>query len=82
MKPLESQLDAIVAQVFHRLPDLVAFSIELEPELVLADVESFPWPALQEELMGEIATPFLELLDQEPAVRELLRGRTFARALH
>jgi hypothetical protein len=79
---LESQLDAIVTRVFQRLPDLVAFSIELEPELVLADVESFPWPALHEELVGEIATPLLQLLDEEPAVRELLRGRTFARALH
>ena len=82
MKPLEFQVEAVVARVFDRLPALVGFSVELAPELVLADVETFPWPAYGKELMGEIAVPLLELMDEEPEARELLSGRTFARRLH
>jgi hypothetical protein len=82
MKPVESQVEAVVAQVFDRLPALVGFSVALEPELVLADVETFPRFAQREDLMGEIAIPLLELLDEEPEARELLCGRTFVRTLH
>jgi hypothetical protein len=82
MNRVESQLDEVVARVFDRLPALVGFSVELAPELVLADVETFPWPAQREDLVGEIAVPLLELIDEAPEARELLRGRTFARTRH
>jgi hypothetical protein len=32
--------------------------------------------------VGEIAVALVDLMDDEPAARELLRGRTFARTLH
>jgi hypothetical protein len=51
-------------------------------ELVLADVETDPWRAQPREIYGEIVGALLDLMDDEPAVRELLRGRTFARTLH
>jgi hypothetical protein len=54
----------------------------IDRELVLAGVETSPSPALTQELCGSIAVALLELIDDEPATRELLRGRTFARALH
>jgi hypothetical protein len=54
----------------------------LERELVLADVETDPWPAPSQELCGEIAVALLDLMENEPAARELLLGRTFARTLH
>lgn len=82
MKPLESEVEAVVAQVFDRLPALVGFSVAAEFELVLADVETFPRFAQREDLMGEIAIPLLELMDEQPAAGELLRGRTFVRSLH
>lgn len=82
MKPLESQVEAVVAQVFDRLPALVGFSVAAELELVLADVETFPRFTQREDLMGEIAIPLLELMDEQPAAAELLRGRTFVRSLH
>ncbi len=82
MKPLESEVEAVVAQVFDRLPALVGFSVAAEPELALADVETFPRFAQREDLMGEIAIPLLELMDEQPAAGELLRGRTFVRSLH
>jgi len=95
MKPVQSQLEDVVAQVFSRLPALMGFSVEeletqpqdprdaqLERELVLANVETFPWGGQPGELLGEIVVPLLDLIDEEPAARELLRGRTFARRLH
>jgi hypothetical protein len=74
---------AAVDALFRRLPSLVGFSVqEAQCELVLADVETDPWPARSQALFGEIALALLDLMDEEPAARELLRGRTFARTLH
>lgn len=94
MKPVQTQVETVVAQVFDRLPALMGFSVEeletgpqdpvqmhLERELVLSNVETFPWTCHTGELLGEIATPLLELMDEEPEARELLRGRTFARRM-
>jgi hypothetical protein len=95
MSKPETELAAAVDALFQRLPSLVGFSVQeartlsadraagtLERELVLADVETDPWPARSKELFGEIAVALLDLMDQEPAARELLLGRTFARTLH
>jgi hypothetical protein len=91
----ETQLTAVVDALFRRWPSLVGFSVQeartasserpagqFDRELVLADVETSPWPALTPQLCGEIAVALLRLIDREPATRELLRGRTFARTLH
>jgi hypothetical protein len=91
----ETEVAAAVDGLFRRLPSLVGFSVQeaqtlpkdrasgrLERELVLADVETDPWPARSQELFGQIAVALLDLMDSEPAARELLRGRTFARTLH
>jgi hypothetical protein len=82
MKPIESQLEAVLAQVFERLPGLVGFSVEIDPELSLPEVDTFPWTLRSPELMGEIAVPLLELMDEQPEARALLHGRTFVRTLH
>ncbi|HYL23088.1 MAG TPA: hypothetical protein VEV21_01715 [Burkholderiales bacterium] len=88
------EVKALIAALFERFPALVGFSIQepeaqpatsdepLETDLCLADVETFPPSAKRVELLGEIAAPLQELLEAAPAARELLRGRTFARALH
>lgn len=91
----ETELSAAVNALFQRWPSLVGFSVQetqtpsrnrpaaqLEHELVLADVETDPWPAHSKELLGEIAVALLDLIDSEPAARELMRGRTFARRMH
>jgi hypothetical protein len=92
MKPLQSRLENVVARLFDELPALMGFSVEqaesephdlpLERELMLSNVETFPWTGNSRELLGEIAVPLLELIDEEPEARELLRGRTFARRVH
>jgi hypothetical protein len=54
----------------------------LPADLVIADVETDPWRVQPRHLVGEIAVALVDLMDDEPAARELLRGRTFARTLH
>ena len=81
------RIATVVESLFRRWPSLVGFSVQeapapLERELVLADVETSPWPADTQELCGEIAVALRKLIDDEPAARELLHGRTFARTLH
>jgi hypothetical protein len=82
----ETEVTAVVDAIFRRWPSLVGFSVQesqtFPADLVIADVETDPWPAQPRELEGEIAVALLDLMDEEPAARELLRGRTFARTLH
>jgi hypothetical protein len=89
----QTRLAAVVDSIFRRWPALVGFSVQEvktltddraagQRELVLADVETSPWPARSHELYGEIAAALLRLIDDEPATWELVRGRTFARVLH
>lgn len=48
------------------------------------DVQAYPWPSEEDSagLHREIVHAFLDLVDEAPAARELLRARTFARTLH
>jgi len=79
----EADLQAVVATIFQRLPELVGFCVrEAKDELCLAGVETFPADLEPDELMGEIALPLLDLLEEDPQARELMRGRTFARTVH
>ena len=81
----QSRLAAVVESLFRRWPSLVGFSVQEarpERELVLADVATSPWLAHTQELCGEIAVAMLNLIDDEPAARELVLGRTFTRTLH
>jgi len=95
MRTPESRLAIAVDSLFRRWPSLVGFAVleartpssefspqRLDRELVLSDIEASPWPQNAQELCGEIAAALLNLIDDEPATRKLLLGRTFARALH
>lgn len=81
----ETELATAVDAIFRRWPTLVGFCVQQEPssaELVVSELETGPWPERPHELRSDIAAALLDLIDQEPAARELLRGRTFARRLH
>jgi hypothetical protein len=79
----ETDLQAVVASLFERFPELVGFSVrEAKDDLCLSGVETFPPEAQPARLMGAIAAPLLDMLDEDPAAGELLSGRTFARTLH
>jgi hypothetical protein len=90
-------LEITVGRLFARFPALCGFSVQdektltrdrqvcqLEDELSLADVGIYPpaGAAQRDWLLDQIAVALLELMDELPETRELLRGRTFARALH
>jgi len=94
---LESDLAARLETLFRRCPALHGFSVQpaasvtrervvvdLQEDLCLADVV---WhQALNGEqavtLIGEISQALFELVDERPEAAALLRGRTFASALH
>jgi hypothetical protein len=77
-------LDARVLEVFRRLPLLIGFS--LDSDLCISDVELRAWPGVEwgDPVYGEIGAVLAELIaaTEEEGAEELLRGRTFARALH
>lgn len=94
MKPSEQRLnearhqrtEAIVAQhvyeLFQRLPILCGFL--LQPDLEVAELSVFTWPGytagpgLEEEVMQSL----VDLAEEHPEAVQLMRGRTFARAVH
>ena len=76
-------IDTTVGDIFATCPELSGFSVgQIGGELCLSDVETDPRLVKSEELLGNIAAALLELIDENPAAAELLRGRTFARTLH
>lgn len=83
-RSVESEVADAVGALFRRWPTLVGFSVAETPaaDLVVSDLETDPWPGHSPELFGEVTDALLELMDDEPAVREWLAGRTFARTFH
>jgi len=94
MKPSEQRLsearrqhtEAIVArhvrQLFQRLPMLSGFW--LWPDLKLAELSVFTWPGYTagQDLYEEVMQSLVELAEERSEAVQLMRGRTFARAVH
>ena len=94
MKPSEQYLsearrqhtEAIVArhlnELFQRLPMLTGFW--LRPDLDVAELSVFSWPGYSAgpELYEEVMQSLADLADERPEAVQLMRGRTFARAVH
>lgn len=82
LERLEADLAASVAEVFRRCPPLCGFT--LDGELCVEQLACHP--ALDSQraavIAEEIVRALSELVDEEPEAAELIRGRTFARALH
>ncbi|HVJ13392.1 MAG TPA: hypothetical protein VNC62_17600 [Burkholderiales bacterium] len=79
----QARVAIVVSSLFRSWPSLVGFAVApIGDELVLTDVEASPWPADSQALGGAIAFVLHKLIDDEPATRELLLGRTFVRTLH
>lgn len=86
-----NDVDETVRTLFRRLPGLQGFSVlnaaeapadreagQLEGDLSLADIATFP-PSSAGDCFGDIAIALVDLIDELPEARELLRGRTFTR---
>ena len=94
MKPSEQRLneahrqhtEAIVArhvyELFQRLPMLCGFW--LRPDLEVTELSVFTWPGCTAGpgLYEEVMQSLVELADERPEAVPLMRGRTFARAVH
>ena len=94
MKPSEQRVsearrehtEAIVArhlsELFQRLPMLAGFC--LRPDLEVDELSVSTWPGYTagRELYEEVMQSLVELADERPEAVPLMRGRTFARAVH
>lgn len=93
----EADLEASINALFCRCPALCGFTVrdaanrsrdglplQHVSELFVSEVSVYPLgdPAAPGELCGEIVAALVELLDECPQARELLRERTFARVFH
>ena len=81
-----SRAEAIVEErvhaLFRRLPMLSGFS--LGHDLEFADVAVHTWPGYSAgaDLYQELVETLAEIAEERPDAVELMRGRTFARAIH
>jgi hypothetical protein len=94
MKPSEQrpseacrqQTEAIVArhmhELFKRLPMLSGFWLRLD--LKVTEMSVFTWPGYRAslDLYDQVTESFVQLADECPEAVQLVRGRTFARAVH
>ena len=80
------ETEAIVARhmhaLFQRVPMLCGFW--LRPDMEVTELEVFPWagynagPCLYDEVMQSL----VDMAEESPEAVGLMRGRTFARAVH
>jgi len=86
-----------VKQIFESCPTLTGFTIQTEdvlPErmrgrtsnsdLIVTDIGIYPYVNSNqcEEIYHTIAASLISLLNESPAVKDELKGKTFARSLH
>ena len=78
----EAIVDRHLSELFQRLPMLAGFW--LRPDLEVDELSVFTWPgfAAGPELYEEVMQSLVELAEERPETVQLMRGRTFARALH
>jgi hypothetical protein len=94
MKPSEQRLsesrrqhtEAIVAQhmneLFQRLPMLSGFWLRHDLEVVELSVFAWPGYTAGPDLCEEVMRSLVDLAEDRPEAVQLIRGRTFARAVH
>ncbi len=81
---IQTRLDEEVGGLFERCPELCGFSVRGEKnELFVADIGIAPRLSAEQygQIFQDIARTLADVLDEDPEASELLRGRTFARAL-
>jgi hypothetical protein len=71
-----------VAELFRRLPMLSGFW--LRPDLEGVDVSIHSWPGYVagEDVYEEVRQSLVDLAEERPEALQVMRGRTFARAVH
>ena len=78
----QAQVEESIFSLFKDIPSLCGFTVTgtFEP----AELSLYPAPAAEEAKLihEEIRDTLTQLLDERPEARNLVSGRTFARALH
>ena len=71
-----------VRQLFQHLPMLAGFW--LRSDLRVAELSVFTWPGYSagQQLYEEVMQSVVALTEERPEAVQLIRGRTFARAVH
>ena len=97
LPPIEEDLAVRMEKLFERCPALHGFTVldrnlvpggarvaALERGLFVAGIGIFPELARDqcERIYDEISVALLDFMVQRPEARDVLRGRTFARAFH
>ena len=78
----EADFAARLEVLFRTCPDLCGFSVQEDtalPDDVTCCVGDF---GQAEAILNEVAQMLADVADEEPDAVELLKGRTFARAIH
>ena len=78
----EAIVDRHLHELFRRLPMLSGFW--LRPDLEVEELCVFSWPGYtpSQELYEEVMQSLVDLAEERPEALPLMRGRTFARAVH
>lgn len=71
-----------VRRLFRRMPMLSGFSMRHDLEMADVAVHSWPGHVPGPEFYEAVADALAELINESAEAREILRGRTFARAIH
>ena len=97
LPPIEEDLAKRMGMLFDRCPALTGFTVldrntvpggtrvaALERGLFVAGIGIYPELTTEhcERIYDEISVALLDFMLQRPEARDLLRGRTFARAFH
>ena len=93
MKPSEQRLSEVCRQhteavvcrhaheLFKRLPMLSGFWLRLDLEVTELSVFTWPGYTASPDLYDQVTESFVQLADECPEAVQLVRGRTFARAV-
>ena len=78
----EAIIERHVYKLFQRLPMLSGFW--LRPDLEVAELSVSTWPGYTDglDLYEEVMQSLVDLAEERPEAVRLMRGRTFARAIH
>jgi len=80
------QTEAIVArhvgELFQRLPMLSGFWLRPDLEGVEVSIHSWPGYVAGDDVYEEVRQSLVDLAEERPEAMQLMRGRTFARAVH
>ena len=78
----EEIVESHLAALFGRLPMLCGFALRDDLELTEVTVHSWPGYTAGESVFEELMQGLVDLAEERPDAALLMRGRTFARAVH